>query len=131
MESCCGWSTNPPPRCWNPALPFPSTLQPPDRQGRFDDGAYMGSRLPQFFSYPSLFPGIIVNPQDTRFWQQIILPSKPGEVLPIVAVFVGLAAIVIISRPKERGEVRTAGGLFGLSLALLLASNAWYWFGMP
>src|SRR5271167_2207435 len=60
-----------------------------------------------------------------------MLPAKPSEVLPIIAVFVGLAAIVIISRPKERGEVRTAGGLFGLSLALLLASNAWYWFGMP
>jgi len=91
----------------------------------------MGSRLLQLFSYPLLFPGIIVNPQDSEFWQQIILPSKPGEVLPIVAVFVGLAAIVMIARPKERGEVRTAGGLFGLSLALLLASNTCYWFGLP
>jgi len=91
----------------------------------------MGSRLLQLFSYHPFFPGIIVNPQDTKFWQQIILPSKPDEVLPIVVVFAGLAALVMIARPKERGEVRTAGGLFGLSLVLLLASNACYWFGMP
>lgn len=71
-----------------------------------------------------------MNPQDLKFWQQIMLPSKPNEVWPIVAVFIGLAAIVMIVRPKERGEVRTAGGLFGLSLVLLLASNACYWFAL-
>jgi len=65
-----------------------------------------------------------VNPTpDLKFWQQITLPSKSDEVLPIVAVFIGLAVIVMIVRPRERGEVRSAGGLFALSLLFLLASN--------
>jgi len=70
-----------------------------------------------------------VNPQGLKSWQQI-MQSKPNEVLPIVAVFIGLAALVMIVRPRERGEVRTAGGLFGLALVLLLASNACYWFAL-
>ncbi len=60
-----------------------------------------------------------------------MLPSKADEVLPILAGFIVLAAIVVIARPRERGEVRTAGGLFGLSLILLLVSNACYRFALP
>ena len=40
-------------------------------------------------------------------------------VWPILAAFMVLAAIVMIARPRERGEVRTAGVLFALSLFLL------------
>ncbi len=68
---------------------------------------------------------------DLKFWQQITLPSRAHEVWPILAVFIGLAAIVTIVRPKERGEVRTAGALFAGSLFLLLISNACYWFALP
>jgi small-conductance mechanosensitive channel/CRP-like cAMP-binding protein len=79
-----------------------------------------------------LFVGIIVNRiPDLKFWQQITLPSKLDEVLPILVGFIVLAAIVMIARPKERGEVRTAGVLFGLSLFLLLVSNACYRFALP
>ena len=67
---------------------------------------------------------------DLKFWQQITLPFKAAEVLPILAGFIVLAVIVMIARPKERGEVRTAGGLFALSLVLLLASNICYWFAL-
>jgi small-conductance mechanosensitive channel/CRP-like cAMP-binding protein len=67
---------------------------------------------------------------DLKFWQQITLPSKADEVWPILAVFIGLAAIVMIVRPRERGEVRTAAGLFGLSLVLLVASNTCYRFAL-
>jgi small-conductance mechanosensitive channel/CRP-like cAMP-binding protein len=68
---------------------------------------------------------------DLKFWQQITLPSKLDEVLPILGGLIVLAAIVMIARPKERGEVRTAGVLFGFSLVLLFASNACYWFALP
>ena len=51
---------------------------------------------------------------------------KPEEVWAILAGFIVLAAIVMIARPRERGEVRTAAGLFGLSLILLLGSNVCY-----
>jgi small-conductance mechanosensitive channel/CRP-like cAMP-binding protein len=79
-----------------------------------------------------LFLGIIVNRiPDLKFWQQITLPSKLDEVLPILIGFIILAAIVMIARPRERGEVRTAGVLFGLSLFLLLVSNACYRFALP
>ncbi len=60
-----------------------------------------------------------------------MLPSKLDELLPILAGFIVLAAIVMIVRPKERGEVRTAGGLFALSLLFLLTSNTCYWFALP
>jgi len=58
------------------------------------------------------------------------MPSKADQVWPILAVFLVLAAIVTIARPKERGEVRTAAGLFALSLVLLLASNTCYYFAL-
>ncbi len=59
-----------------------------------------------------------------------MLPARPNEVLPVVAVFAGLAGIVMIVRPKERGEVRTAGALFGFSLVLLLSANLCYWLAL-
>jgi small-conductance mechanosensitive channel/CRP-like cAMP-binding protein len=78
-----------------------------------------------------LFLAMIVNSPDLKSWQQIMLLSKPSEVLPIIVIFLGLAAIVMIVRPKERGEVRTAGALFGFSLVLLLTTNLCYWFALP
>jgi small-conductance mechanosensitive channel/CRP-like cAMP-binding protein len=69
-------------------------------------------------------------------WQQVTLPSQANEallieVVPILVGFVVLAAIVSIARPKERGEVRAAAGLFGFSLILLLASDIFYRFALP
>ena len=68
--------------------------------------------------------------QEPNFWLHFAQSAKQDQVLLITAAVAVLAVIVTIARPRERGEVRTAGGLFVFSLVLLLVSSLLQWFTM-
>ena len=70
-----------------------------------------------------LFWSPVTIVQEPNFWLHFAQSAKQDQVLLITTAVAALAVIVTLARPKERGEVRTAGGLFALSLMTLFAQS--------